>query len=110
MNRATQDDFPQGFRIQQIGVTAANGISDFPPAEIAAYFRKHPETAQALLDESYDKRFTPSSFMTEEGKGFSVGWFSGSAKRECVRQFSTLAEAATDYLLFSLGRGRWTPE
>lgn len=26
-----------------------------------------------------------------------------------VEEFSNLADAATDYLLFSLGRGRWNP-
>jgi hypothetical protein len=61
--------------------------------------RDHPETAEALLHESQDKRFTPSTFVTETGKGFEVGWFTENAEYEC--------DAATDYLLFSLGKGRW---
>ena len=73
------------------------------------YFRNNPQTAKALLDESYDKRYSPSTFLTEAGDGFAVGWFARRAGRQCVRQFSDLAEAATDYLLFSLGKGRWTP-
>ncbi len=109
MSKAVQDGFPQGFKAQRIGVTGANAISDLPPAHIAAHFSDHPGTAQALLDESYDKCFTPSSFIAEEGNRFSVGWFSAKGGRECVRQFSNLADAATDYLLFSVGRGRWAP-
>jgi hypothetical protein len=35
-------------------------------------------------------------------------WFTRNAKYKCVQEFSTLADAATDYLLFSLGKGRWT--
>jgi hypothetical protein len=84
-------------------------ISDLPPSEIARYLREHPETANALLSESYDKRFTPSSFIAEEAGGFRVGWFTGDSKYECVQEFSDLPDAATDYLLFSLGKGRWTP-
>jgi len=60
--------------------------------------------------ESYDKRFSPSSFIVEEGVGlFRVGWYSTDLGYECVKDFSSLADAATDYLLFSLGKGRWTP-
>jgi len=103
------DRFPTGFTIQVIGVEDAKAICDFPGADIATYLRKHPQTAKALLYESQDKRFTPSSFIAEKGSGFRVGWFTREAKYECVREFSDLADAATDYLLFSLGKGRWAP-
>jgi len=107
---STRDGFPRRFRVQRIGVTAAKSVSDLPPAEIAKYFGEHPETARALLMESYDKRFSPSSFIVEEGVGlFRVGWYSTDLGYECVKDFSSLADAATDYLLFSLGKGRWTP-
>jgi len=104
-----KEGFPEGFRVQRIGVTAAKAVSDLPSSEIARYLRDHPETARALLSESYDKRFTPSSFIAEEADRFRVGWFTRDAKYECVQEFSDLADAATDYLLFSLGKGRWTP-
>jgi hypothetical protein len=102
-----EDGFPQGFKIQRIGIEPANSISDLTPADIARYFRDNPLTAERLLAESYNKRFTPSTFIEEQGGGFTVGWY--SKQRECVREFSNLADAATDYLLFSLGKGRWTP-
>jgi hypothetical protein len=104
------DGFPEGFRVQRIGVTSAVAISALPGAEIANYFLEHPGTARALLGESYDKRYTPSTFITENGDGsFRVGWFTRNAQYECVRDFENLADAATDYLLFSLGKSRWTP-
>ena len=104
------DGFPKGFRVQHIGVRAAKAISDLPASDIARYLREHPETTKALLSESYDKRFTPSSFILDEGDGlFRVGWYASDTGYECVTDFSDLADAATDYLLFSLGKGRWTP-
>jgi hypothetical protein len=48
--------------------------------------------------------------MEEEGDGFRVGWFSSKLGRECGKDYSNLADEATDYLLFSLGKGRWAPE
>jgi hypothetical protein len=108
--KTSRDGFPNRFRVQRIGVTSAKALSDLPPSEIAKYFREHPETARALLMESCNKRFTPSSFIAEEGSGlFRVGWYSTGTGYECVKDFSDLADAATDYLLFSLGKSRWTP-
>jgi hypothetical protein len=103
------EGFPEGFKIQGIGIAAAMAISELPASDIAKYFREHAEIAGALVGESYDKRFTPSSFIEEKGNVFRVGWFTRDAKYESVQEFSTLADAATDYLLFSLGKGRWTP-
>ena len=106
---AANDEFPEEFTIQRVRLAAAKGLAGLQPAHIAAYFRDHPEQAKDLLSESYDKRFTPSSFMTERSGSYQVGWFSKRAEYMCVRQFSNLADAATDYFLFSLGKGRWNP-
>jgi hypothetical protein len=104
------DGFPEGFRSQRIHIDAALAVADLLPTDIAKYFREFPDVAQRLLHESYDKRYTPSTFIKEDAVGFSVGWVPrGHPGLECVRQFSDLADAATDYLLFSLGKGRWTP-
>jgi hypothetical protein len=102
------EGFPEGFKVQRIGITAAMAISERPASEIAKYFREHPEIAGALLGESSDKRFTPSSFVEERSNVFRVGWFTRDARYASVQEFSTLADAATDYLLFSLGKARWT--
>lgn len=109
MSKQPAEGFPDGFRVQIIGLAAANALADLPPSELAARLRQQPEIAEALLSESYDKRFTPSSFIEEQGKGFRVGWFTTDAKYQCVQEFSDLADAAADYLLFSLGKGRWKP-
>jgi hypothetical protein len=105
--KANTEQFPDGFEVQRIGSAIAKAISELPSSEIAKYFREHPETARALLGESYDRRFTPSSFIEEKGNAFRVGWFTRDATYQCVQEFSDLADAATDYLLFSLGKGRW---
>jgi len=108
-SRRSRNEFPKGFSVQRVGVSSAKELVDLPPEEIADYFRKNIDTAQDLLHESYDKRYSPSSYISEENNGFNVGWFSRRSGYECVRQFSNLPDAATDYLLFSLGRSRWTP-
>ncbi len=102
--------FPDGFRVQRIGVEAAKELATLPPKEIARSFRERPWVARALLDESYDKRYAPSTFIKEDGDKFSEGWLSRDAEYECEREFKDLADAATDYLLFSRGKGRWKPE
>jgi hypothetical protein len=104
------DDFPEEFKVQRVGVAATvKHLADLPPADVAIYFRDHPAEANDLLNESYDKRSAPSSFIAEEGDGFRVGWLSSRFEYKCIRHFSKLADAAADYLLFSLGKGRWRP-
>lgn len=100
-------EFPDEFRIQRIANLDAVKIADFPPERIAAYFRENPDTADKLLLESCDKRYNPSTFITEDSNGYLVGWLSSRGCYLAQRQFSNLADAATDYLLFSLGKGRW---
>lgn len=103
------EGFPEKFKVQRTGVSAAKEVSGLSATEIGKYFRDHPKVAKDLLSESYDKRFTPSTFIEEKNGAFRVGWFTRDAKYECVQEFSDLADAATDYLLFSLGKRRWTP-
>jgi hypothetical protein len=104
-----KDEFPEKFKPQRVGLARAKALANLPPEEIAGYFRDHPFKAKQLLDESSNKRFTPSTFIQEKDGGFRVGWFSVRFEYMCVRQFSDLADAAADYLLFSLGKGRWKP-
>lgn len=103
----SRDGFPQNFAVQKIGITAANAILHLPASEIAAYFRHNPSVAGQLLTESYDKRYSPSTFIVEDGDEYRVGWYSNGY--ECEKRFANLADAATDYLLFSLGKDRWSP-
>ena len=82
-------------------------IAELPPEDIFNHFLRHPGLAKELLLESSDKRFTPSTFITEESEGYNVGWYSRRFGNQCEVCFSDLADAATDYVLLSLGRGRW---
>jgi hypothetical protein len=102
------EGFPADFAVQNIEAVSAKGLSKLSAPEIAVYLKQNPSVANDLLLESCDKRFTPSTFITGRGDEYRVGWFSRRGY-ECERLFSTLTDAATDYVLFSLGRGRWTP-
>jgi hypothetical protein len=104
------DEFPNGFRVQRIRAIDAKTLSEFPVSDIVRYFRETSYAAKTLLAESADKRFTPSSFIVEERNGvFRVGWFNKAREYECLKESRHLEDAATDYLLFSLGKGRWIP-
>ena len=107
--RKNREGFPPDFAVQKIRNTKAKAVSRLTASEIAAYFLQHPSVAQELLIESSDKRFSPSTFLSEQGDEYSVGWFSRTAGFQCETRFTNLADAATDYVLFSLGKGRWTP-
>ena len=72
-------------------------------------FAAHADLAEAVLVESYDKRWVPASFVEAHDGAYRVGWFSSGYKYECMRRFYRLENAITDYLLFSLGKGRWRP-
>src|SRR4051812_36002058 len=102
------EDFPEEFTVQRIRTAAAHALAALSPEEISAYFHAHPGVAKDLLNESFDKRWTPASFIDEKDGRYRVGWFSSKSQYESIRWFSNLPDAATDYLLFSLGRGRWS--
>jgi hypothetical protein len=106
--KIANSELPKGFRRERIGSVPQDVVSS-EPAQIAEHFRTNPDQAKALLLDSYDKRYAPATFMEETGNGFRVGWYSPKEGRIFVREFCALKDAATDYLLFSLGRGRWTP-
>ena len=48
----------------------------------------------------------PSTFIEKVKGGYRVGWFS-AARMHCTQTLRTREDAVTDYLLFSLGKGRW---
>lgn len=102
-----KEDFPPDFAVQKVKTGAATSISHLPPQEIVAYFSHNPSVANQLLTESYDKRYSPSTYISEEGDEYRVGWYSHGY--HCEKRFTDLADAATDYLLFSLGKQRWSP-
>jgi hypothetical protein len=95
---------PTGCKPQTTGLREFQSVADLPPAEIVAFFRAQPEAAQRVLGQSYDKRYSPSTFVEEADGGYRVGWYDSSRKH--MQQFSDISEAVADYLLFSFGKGR----
>jgi hypothetical protein len=97
-------ELPSGFSPQTDGLSAFRALVEHPPFEIVHPFQSKPDEAQAILGQSYDKRYTPSTFIEEVGNRFRVGWF--DKERRHIKHFDTLPEAVTDYLLLSFGKGR----
>jgi hypothetical protein len=64
----------------------------------------HAQIAKRLLQQSYDKRYAPSTFIEETADGYQVGWF--DHQRKHLQHFAEFSQAAADYLLFSFGKGR----
>jgi hypothetical protein len=106
---ALPQGFPKEFRPQRVNLANAATLAELPPAEIVSYFRDNPNAARELLLESGDKRCTRSTFIEGHRKTYRVGWLSSEIKFECEASFQNMADAARDYLLFSLGRSRWVP-
>ena len=106
MTSAAEVPFPPDFSPQRVRLKDASEISMRSPSEIVAHFKQHPEDAADLIRECADKRYMPSTFITKISGGYRVGWFS-SARMHCVQTLHTREDAVTDYLLFSLGKGRW---
>ena len=80
----------------------------FTPTELLDYFKQHPDVCQKLVLDSSDKRFSPSTFIQQEGDKYIVGYVDDSyapMTRE-ILYFYTIEEAVTDYVLFSLGMPR----
>ena len=94
--------------VQTWGLEQFKHLVELRPHEILEHFKKHRSECELILTSSYDKRFSPSTFVEEYKNRFRVGWFDQDYK-EC-RMFKTLEEAVTDYLLFSLGKGRFQEE
>ncbi len=76
----------------------------FNQFDLLAYLKYRPELCDKILQFSYDKRFTPSTFIEEYDHVYRVGWF--DKDREQLRTFDKLYEAATDFVLFSWKLGR----
>lgn len=97
-------EIPLGCTTQKGGLSEFKPLTELPPSEIVRHFHNNAEAVKRLLNQSYDKRYSPSTFIEEVGDRIDVGWFDGS--RLHVQRFTDVSEAATDYLLFSFGIGR----
>jgi hypothetical protein len=95
---------PKGCQPQTMGLGEFQSVAELPPAEVVSYFRAHAEAANRVLGQSYDKRYSPSTFVEEADGGYRVGWF--DRERQHVQRFADFSEAVADYILFSFGKGR----
>lgn len=98
-------ELPDDFQVQRLNVESVPS-TELPTVEIVEYFRCNPAVAEALWLESVDKRYSPSTFLSEADGRYFVGWYSRVGGSQCVREFLHLEEAAADYLLFSAGKRR----
>lgn len=80
-------------------------LSESSEVQLLTYFREHTDECHRLLNYSDDKRFTPTTYFDEVDGGYDVGWF--GENREDVIFHQSLNAAATDFVLFSLCRGRF---
>ena len=82
---------------------------NFTVTELIKYLEVRPETCKILLNDSYDKRYSPSTFIEEWQDKYRVGWVpSGHNPTNQIRVFSSCVEATADYVLFSWGFPRLT--
>jgi hypothetical protein len=76
----------------------------FNQYDLLSYLRQRPELCDKILQFSYDKRYSPSTFIEEHENAYRVGWFDNDRKQ--IKTFDKLCEAATDFVLFSWNLGR----
>ena len=77
---------------------------DFRALELLEFLKLHPELCTAVLRDSYDKRYSPTTFIEEwQNNQYRVGWVTsaGNPLINQIRVFSSFAEATADYVLFS---------
>lgn len=100
----TLDDLPTGCEPQTSDLADLQPLANLTPSDLLAHLDANPQIAQRLLQQSYDKRYTPSTFIEETDTGYHVGWY--DHQRKHLQHFADFSQAAADYLLFSFGRGR----
>jgi hypothetical protein len=80
----------------------------FNQYDLLSYLRQRPGLCDKILQFSYDKRCSPSTFIEEHGDSYRVGWFDKDGQQ--IKTFDKLYEAATDFVLFSWNLGRLKKE
>jgi hypothetical protein len=95
---------PMGFRRATSGLEHLEALVEGSLEDLVAALEKNPLLCDQVLNQSGDKRYTPSTFIQQAGEIFHVGWFDNQYRS--VRTFSRREWAVADYLLFSFGKGR----
>jgi hypothetical protein len=96
--------YPEDFTPQTLGLERFAKLVEKAPEEVVAHFRANPKECQLVIRMSYDKRYSPSTYVQEVGKRYHVGWYSSGYK--AVRIHDEFAAAIADFVLFSFGKPR----
>ncbi len=81
-----------------------NNFFLFSNKDLRDYLKLNIEECNKLLVESYNKRSSPSTFISEIDSGFKVGYF--DKKEIDVKIWDNIIDATADYLLLSWGLDR----
>jgi hypothetical protein len=71
----------------------------FSIVELLSFFESYPAFADKLINESYDKRSSPSTFIRENENAFEVGVYDKGFKE--LQIWNDKYQAVADYLLLS---------
>lgn len=84
----------------------------FTPEDLIDFYKKNPEICINILQESSDKRYSPSTFISPyKDDQFRVGWVNrGADPIDQIRVFASFPAAVADYVLFSWGYPRLTSD
>lgn len=99
-----EDERPLGFKRSTLGLKHLEAMVESPVEELIAALANDARLCDQVMNQSGNKRYTPSTFIQEVGGTFRVGWFDDGYR--AVRTFSRREHAVADYLLFSFGKGR----
>ena len=69
------------------------------------FYKKNQKVCHQIFDRAGDKRWTPATYIDKKYFLYEVGWYENGFHD--VQRFFTLAAAATDYVLVSIGLPRF---
>ena len=99
-----KNEYPEHFKPQTMGLERFAKLAETGQEEVLSYFQSNPLECELVIRMSYDKRYSPSTYVLEIEKKYHVGWFNGEYTE--VKIHNELAAAITDFVLFSFGKPR----
>ena len=104
MASSENNGIPPGFKRTTSGLEYLAELVELPVDELIARLARENDLCDLVIGQSYDKRYTPSTFIEEKDGAFRVGWYENGY--QAVRTYPRRELAVADYLLFSFGKGR----
>jgi hypothetical protein len=103
-----KNEYPEYFKPQTMGLERFAKLAEKGQKEVLSYFQSNPLECELVIRMSYDKRYSPSTYVQEVEKKYHVGWFNGEDTE--VKIHKELAAAIADFVLFSFGKPRLSSE